>query len=341
MSRLFRPAVQIQKKVKLVAYGDPGTGKTLLALSFPRVAFIDMEGSADLYTPGHEIAGWGVIPPYDILHTKTLADVMGAIEELRADRGRTWDTLIIDPATVLNQVLQDAGQVRAETRASRYGKSADEAAMTDADWGTVKRKTYSLMTDLVNLPVHVILTAHLREVFETRKVGGKEERVKVGVRPDAEKKTTYWADFVFELQAEGGQYSAVCKKERGGYFKLEQRVPGLHYSHFLTFIQGHATGVAVTQATEADAARLSVSLLEDATPKPALAAPQSDARREYARLYAKLIDLGLQPTKDGKALPAALPERATDAQVGHAVEFLRALVVQAEDMSQAEPEAAA
>lgn len=172
--QLFRPATQIKKKAKVLVYGDAGGGKTLFALSWPSVAFIDMEGSADLYTPGHEIPGWGVIPHYDILHTKSIDDVARAIDILRADGGKTWETLVIDPATVLNQVLQDAGQVRAETRNTRYGRSADEATMSDADWGVVKRKTYSLMTDLANLPVHVILTAHLREVFETRRVGGKE-----------------------------------------------------------------------------------------------------------------------------------------------------------------------
>lgn len=258
----FQSAANAQKKVKLVVYGEPGTGKTLLALSFPRVAFVDMEGSADLYTPDREIAGWGKIAPYDVLRTKSLNDLLAAVDEIRKDGGKTWGTLVIDPATVLNQVLQDAGQMRAEARAARYNKSADEATMSDADWGVVKRRTYALMTDLVNLPVHVILTAHLREVYETQRIAGKEERVKVGVKPDAEKKTTYWADFVFEMRTAGGKYVAVCKKERGGYFKVEQVVDGLRYDHFLSFVKGHSAGQSVSQVVETDAARQTMTLLD-------------------------------------------------------------------------------
>ena len=57
-------------------------------------------------------------------------------------------------------------------------------------------------------------------------------------------------------------------------------------------------------------------------------------RQQYVDLYNKLAVLGIEPTKDGRALPPALPGGLTDARLTAAVDYLRALVVQAEDMSQ-------
>lgn len=63
--------------------------------------------------------------------------------------------------------------------------------------------------------------------------------------------------------------------------------------------------------------------------------PASDPRAEYARLFGKAQGLGIELTKDGRALPPQMPAKATDAQVAAAVEYIRALVVQAEDMQPA------
>lgn len=61
----------------------------------------------------------------------------------------------------------------------------------------------------------------------------------------------------------------------------------------------------------------------------------TDARAEYARLFGKALDLGVELTKDGKALPPQMPVKATEAQVAAAVEYVRGLVLQAEDMQAA------
>ena len=69
--------------------------------------------------------------------------------------------------------------------------------------------------------------------------------------------------------------------------------------------------------------------------RPVIQKPAPPAtHQEYTRLFSKLIDLGVTPEKDGKALPPSLPPGVPEGRVQAAVDYLRALVVQAEDMSQ-------
>lgn len=105
-------------------------------------------------------------------------------------------------------------------------------------------------------------------------------------------------------------------------------MPALHYSHFLPFIQDHATGEAITQTTEGAAARAAVPLLEDEQPRLTPAEAQA---AEYKRLFSKAVDLGLSLTKDGQPLPPAIPP--TSAKLSMAVDYLRGLITQAESMA--------
>lgn len=68
------------------------------------------------------------------------------------------------------------------------------------------------------------------------------------------------------------------------------------------------------------------------------ATPAEVQATEYKRLFAKGVDLGLDLTKDGQPLPPAIPP--TSAKLTMAVDYLRGLVAQAEQMVDA-PEAQA
>ena len=269
----FQKATSVQKKIKLLLYGDWGTGKTVVGLSFPRVALIDTEGSADLYGPGRQVH-WGTVPEYDVLRTKSFEEILDALDAIKADAGRNWQTLIIDPATVVWQVLQDAGQLAAETRASQRGNyDASNVALTQRDWGTIKRKLYRAMIDMVNLPVNVILTAHLKDVTEQRGSGQNMTAVKVGEKPDAEKKTPYWFDVVVKMEtrkdAQGETtHGGVIEKDRSGLFRVGQWVPNLQYSHFAPILEAYSQGETVVQQGEDEAAERDAALLQDEAPRP-------------------------------------------------------------------------
>ena len=266
----FQPAASVQKKAKVLVYGEPGVGKTWFALTFPRVALIDTEGGADLYGGRFD---------FDVLRTKSFGDILDAIEAVKADHGRTWQTLVIDPISIVWQVLQDAGQQAAEARAARYGRAADDVMLTPRDWGLIKRRLYSAMTDLVNLPVNVVLTAHLRDVMEMRRDGrGQEVAVKVGEKPDAEKRTGYWPDIVVRLVVDNGEHVGIVEKDRSGLFRVGQRVPNMGYKALAPLLEQHATGDTVVHETEAVAAQRDAPIVDESI-APADAMALADIRR--------------------------------------------------------------
>lgn len=258
----FQPARKVQKKVKVLVYGEQGTGKTLFCLSWPGVAVIDTEGSSDLYGGRYDFL---------VQRTKSLTDIADTIEDVKADGGRTIQTLAIDPITVIWQTLQDAGQTAAEARAQRYGRGVYDVALTQRDWGVIKRRLYSAMIDLVNLPVNVVLTAHIRDIMETRQDSrGQEVQFKVGERPDAEKKTVYWVDVVVKLAVEDGQHVGIIEKDRSGTWKIGQRIPNISYRDFIPMLQAHAEGERVEQPHDEDAVRKDAALLETVEARPIL-----------------------------------------------------------------------
>ena len=232
MLAMFQPAQKARKKAKVLVYGDAGTGKTRFALSWPGVAMIDTEGGADLYGGRYD---------FQVLRTKSLTDIVKAIEVIKKDNGKSVQTVAIDPITVVWQVLQEAGQQAAEARAARYNRPVEDVVLTQRDWGLIKRKLYSAMIDLVNLPINVVLTAHLKDETETRTDSrGQEKQVKIGEKPDAEKKTAYWCDTVIRLAVEKGEHVGYVEKDRSGLFKVGQRIPNISYQHFLPLLEAYA-----------------------------------------------------------------------------------------------------
>lgn len=213
----FRPAEQVAPKVKALVYGPSGVGKTFLALTAPgRIAVIDTEGGTAFYA--NRVGPKG-LSPFDVLPTKTFAQVEQAVTFLRANPG-TYETLVIDPVTVLYETLQDAAQDRrAEVRRNA------EADLEMLDWQRIKRAYKRLMTDLVNLPMHVVVTARETDLTEERTApNGRKERVKIGLKPEAEKSTPYYFDTVIRLQPAAKGREAVVEKDRTGVHPLNAKV---------------------------------------------------------------------------------------------------------------------
>ncbi len=252
-----RPAGQVKKKAKVLVYGEPGSGKTAFALSWPQAVVLDLEGGTDLYAPGLKLH-WGAIPPYTVIRTKNPDELVRAISWLRDDAGKSYQTVVIDPVTVLWMILQDVGQNAAEERARRYNRATDDVMLTPRDWGRIKGIYRRAMVDLVNLPVNVVMTAHQADIMEQRKdQRGNETQVKVGEKPDAEKKTGYWPDIVVKLAVESGRFVGLIEKVRGPAVGIGtgQRVQDISYAHFKPFLEAHAIGETVLQQADTEAAQ--------------------------------------------------------------------------------------
>ncbi|MBK9122782.1 MAG: ATP-binding protein [Chloroflexi bacterium] len=244
----------VAKKLKVLLYGPSGCGKTTAALTFPRCAVIDTEGGTDLY------AGRPGIAPFHGLRVKTASEVEQALTFIEQDRGKTFDTLVIDPVTVIYDVAKAAAE-----RASKNGD------MSYREWASVNNKMKALYTRLTNLPVHVVATA--REAVEYE--GSGTSLRKVGVKPDADKALVYVFDFVVRLTADREAESLADKAVAQAFYDhwagqgltSADMCKALDVERFGQWTNGRAA------ADKAVADWLQAQLAKPATPAPVAEAP--------------------------------------------------------------------
>lgn len=202
----FAPIADAAVWIKALLYGSWGTGKTYFGLGAPgKVAVIDTEGGTAFYK--------AVFPDFDVLTTKSFRDILEAITYIETHPG-LYGTLVVDPVTVIYETLQEAALKARVVKKARTGGSGfdpDSVDLEILDWGKIKRQYKGLMTRLVNLPLHVIVVA--REKDDTVMKGG--EMQKLGVKPDAEKSTSYYFDVVVRTTVKGEQRVFTVEKARG------------------------------------------------------------------------------------------------------------------------------
>lgn len=232
MNNPFVEATPVAKKLKILFYGASGSGKTIAALSFPRVALIDAEGGADLY------AGRPGIPKFFIKRAKTMTELREAVKFIREDNGKTFDTLVIDPITVFYEVQRDVLQTSAKT-----------GEMGFSEWGKLNSRMKSVYNELTDLPVHVVVIA--REATEYEGTGGNLR--KVGDKPDADKNLSYLFDFVVKLNPD---HTGTVKKSRGIDISKGDSIPKINWSIFEPVANAYTDGDTVNHQNDEEATRV-------------------------------------------------------------------------------------
>lgn len=191
----FMAAEKVAKKLKVLIYGPAGTGKTRAALTFPRPAVVDSEGGTDLY------AGRDGVPAFAVMRAKSMDELNAAIAFIQQDKGRTFDTLVIDPITVFYDVQKEAMIVA-------LVKAGKKDELTYREWGKINARMTALYNTLTNLPVHVVVIARESALYANDTANLKV----VGTKPEADKKIEYMFDFVIKTRK---GMSAEVIKSRG------------------------------------------------------------------------------------------------------------------------------
>lgn len=260
MKNPFAPAAKISPRVKAMLYGAAGVGKSHLAVEAAislasaenkRAAAISMEGGLEyLPSKGYD---------FDLLATKSYADTIEAIDFLLSPAGeRTYGAVVVDPVTILYQIVQEAQQDIVERREmkkqERYRRVAAEVTLGYREWGKVKAQMDKLATRLVNAPQHILVTA--REAIEYKQSGSNLESV--GFKAETPKSWPFLFDFVGRITADGGKRAMVVDKDRFSQIGEVGEVIHNPTATLFNFAAGDATAwkqicdVAAAAAKEAD-----------------------------------------------------------------------------------------
>ena len=132
-----------KKGLKMLVYGQSGTGKTVLGLSFPKIVAVDSEDGYAWYEGtdrAKNIVG--------ILDTQSFEDLSNLLDDLE-DSIDEFDTLIVDSETKIHENIQEALIEVEESRALRKGKDVLDANLSIRSYGKIKQ----LESRLQNLKV--------------------------------------------------------------------------------------------------------------------------------------------------------------------------------------------
>lgn len=187
MAPLFDDATKVAKRFKISGYGGPGTGKTLFGLSFPKAAVIDMEHGTDWYAGRIIVPDLGIDPDFKVKHTKSAKVVTQIVDRLEQELEKNpgyIQSLVIDPITLFWEAIQEAFIMKL-----RKNKGED-ANVQFHHWKDIKAPYRSLMTKLLNLPVHLVLLGREATLYEQK----KGELIQSGTKIATEKDTPYIAD---------------------------------------------------------------------------------------------------------------------------------------------------
>ena len=152
----FQRASALSRRIKLLLWGDAGSGKTTLALQFPQPALIDLEGGADLYGGKFE---------FDVFRCSTADEVTDAVTWLATHR-HPYRTVILDPVSAYwDQLQKKWSDIFLLRNRGSKGYRFEYFDMGPREWQTVKAEHKNLLRLLCALDMNVILTARQKPLY--------------------------------------------------------------------------------------------------------------------------------------------------------------------------------
>jgi hypothetical protein len=205
----------IQKEIrpKILISGKSGTGKTMFALGFPGVYFIDVEGGAVRRQYQQKLVDNGGVYMGKEDGSQDFKTVLEEVKMLATTK-HDYKTLVIDSFSKLYNI---ASSIAEEKLGSDFGRDKKEA----------NRPTRQLMRLFDSLDMTVLLVCHLRDKWERK----GSDITYSGTTFDGYDKLEYDLDLWIEAQKAGNTRTYVVKKSRIDSFPEGDRFP-LDYSTF-------------------------------------------------------------------------------------------------------------
>lgn len=207
---LAKKAVLDDVNLKVMVWGESGSGKSRFALSAPNPLVVDLEGSTRLYAG--EFDFWKAeIDKNNQQACNSATLTKNLIQEILEEEYTDRKTLIIDPVTDLLDCIEEICSKEYE---KSIGKKVDTLnAVQKTKWYAYRRETSrKILNQLKDIPMNLILVARAKNVWDTK--DGKMQPV--GVTYDALEIVEYLMDIVIQLEKNGDETRAIVKKSRLG-----------------------------------------------------------------------------------------------------------------------------
>lgn len=225
----FREPMARKQGLKILIYGEDGSGKSVIASTFKDLAIVDTESK------------WGVYelhPQYgknikSIAESTAYYEVIELAKSVISAKGK-YGTFLIDSLTNLYQSVQVSMMEVEEEKAKKYRKSVDDAIVGMRGWGKINHnmaRLKNLIVQMSALGINVISVAHKRDVYDP-----EDQNKKIAERPDLKDTSRHDYDVVIRTYRETTrgqvQFVSEIEKDTSGTFRVGQIVENLSYGHF-------------------------------------------------------------------------------------------------------------
>lgn len=218
--------------LKVLLKGEQGSGKTLTALTFPKVAALDGENGMSLYEGEPE--GKNIVMIDNTQSYLDLEDSIDYINDVYEDEG--IESLIIDSETKFYENIKEIIMDVEEKRAKRKGRDVLDTNLSVRSWGKIggiADKLQNMKIDLTSKGVNVISIVQVSDVKEKQ----GDSFVVVGKKSEMRKGAEYDYDIVLfqytEEAADGKtKYFGRVEKDRSKVFKKGDIIENPSYKHW-------------------------------------------------------------------------------------------------------------
>lgn len=195
--RFKKPEIKASR-LKVMFYGEMGTGKSICACSFPQTAYIDTEGTTSKVKYAQTI----IDNQGQVIETGDFEEILTMVKWLMTNK-HDFKTLVIDSLTVPyeNLIIEMERKVGSE-----FGRHVTAA----------NSKMKQLVNLLLRIDMNVIITCQAKKEY-----GGKMEVI--GQTYNCYNRLGYMFDLVFEAQIRGDNHIGVVRKSRIDSFPMRDK----------------------------------------------------------------------------------------------------------------------
>lgn len=226
---LAKKATLNDANIKVLVWGESGSGKSRFALSAPNPLVVDLEGSTRLYA--NEFDFYKAEVDVNNPESKNPATlVKNIIKEINNNLYPDRKTLVIDPLTDLLDCIEN---ICAEEYQKQIGKKiTDLNAVQKTKWYAYRKETSRIILDkLKNTQMNLILIARSKNMWDIK--DGKLQPV--GQTYDCLDIVEYLMDIVINL--EKTQEGIIAKVKKSRLANLPDILPVENFSSILEAIE--------------------------------------------------------------------------------------------------------